>query len=227
MKKNLCILAFALFSAFSYAQTGFQVNETSLTYDVPDPDEVEQILKTYVKNTSGATTVFRWVRRTICMDTLAYGNSVCIGLNCFEQTTETKTFELAAGEETELSMHLWRNAAGSPLATIEVDLFPDAQPTNSVTVKFYYGVCTSGTTAPGSFEALEVFPNPSTQYVQVLNAEDASQVRLYDMTGALLLSHDLSTGNQIDLSGLNSGLYSLRISDVSGARNSIRVITKQ
>jgi Secretion system C-terminal sorting domain len=227
MFRYLLVFVLALCAQFAQAQTGFHVGELALENPNPDPNEIEQILATHVKNTSNASTLYRWVRTTVCT-TPEYGNSVCIGANCFEQTENTRTFTLDAGDSTELSMHLWRNLPdGNPFSTIEVELFPDATPANTVTVRFTYGVCTSITSEPGAYPSLEVFPNPTTQFVTISDFADATRVEMYDLSGALVRTHDLATSAQIDVADLAQGTFILRVTNQDRSRKQLLSFVKQ
>ncbi len=224
--KQIFTLIFACIALLTNAQVGYHVGDLYLELPNPDPNEIEQVLSTHVKNTSSAQTTLRWVRTTICTDT-AYGNSVCIGQNCFEQTTNSKTFSLMPNDSTELSLHLWKNANGNPVATVEVELYPENNPSNAVVVKFVFGLCTSLVVEPGAYPDLKVFPNPAHQYLHIENFGLAAQAEIVNLSGAQVLRHDLSQGQVIDISELPVGQYLVRFSDASGQKRTTRAFAKQ
>jgi hypothetical protein len=226
MKKIVVTLFVACISFCATAQTGYTVAHLFLENPNPDPVEIEQILETLVKNTSTSTTTYRWVRTTLCTDP-AYGNSVCIGDNCYEQTTDTKTFELAPNDSTKMSMHLWKNGTGNPVAIVEVELYPDNAPGNAVVVKFVYGICTSLTVEPGAFPDLKIFPNPTTQFLQMDNLGLATRLEVLDAKGSVVITHDLTQSQTVDVSGLASGQFIARFSDDKGEKRTTRVFAKQ
>ena len=226
MKKYLLSLSLLAIYVMSHAQTGFHVDDLTLEFPNPDPSEIEQILATHVKNTSNTTTTYRWIRETICTDP-GYGNSICIGISCYEQTTGTNTFQLAPGDSTEMSIHLWKNDVGMPNSEVHVEIYPENQPGNSVTTKAYFGQCTTATTEPGDFANLTIYPNPAADFLLVENATGATFVRIYDVAGALVLNHDLLRGYRIDLTQLSAGIYTARVSNAIETKSSVRIISKQ
>lgn len=65
-----------------------------------------------------------------------------------------------------------------------------------------------------SAEAVTVFPNPSTGFVQVKSAQPNFKVLVYSLNGALLKSqHMTQTENMLDLSSLSKGMYYITIED--------------
>jgi Secretion system C-terminal sorting domain len=227
MFKYLFTALLLVFSVFCSAQTGFSVAELHHVLPEPDTTEFEQVLETRLTNTSSAPITFRWVRKTLCTDP-NYGNSVCIGSLCYEQTEDTRTFELLPGGFTDVSMHLWKNGPGNATSDIEVRIFPEATPANVALLTFKYGVCTIiPTTEPGQYATLNIYPNPTSRYIRVEQYDDAVSAQIFDQSGALVLSHDLNQGNQISLESLYSGTYLVRIANADGSKQSIRSFMKQ
>jgi hypothetical protein len=63
---------------------------------------------------------------------------------------------------------------------------------------------------PESSETISIFPNPSSEYIQI-NAEKIIDVELFDMSGKRLLSKTVMPNEQIDVSPLNNGIYFITI----------------
>jgi len=64
---------------------------------------------------------------------------------------------------------------------------------------------------------IEVFPNPSSDFVNVVSNKNLGNIYLYDLTGKLLY-HNGSTGTSIQLSihGLSNGIYFLKTDEYVG-----------
>ncbi len=63
-----------------------------------------------------------------------------------------------------------------------------------------------------------IFPNPTSELLQVINLEENAQLQLYDMQGKLVI--ELNTNNkkaQINMSDLESGVYTLRVNYAEGS----------
>jgi dienelactone hydrolase len=63
---------------------------------------------------------------------------------------------------------------------------------------------------PTPTEALAVFPNPTSQFIQ-FTAKKSFEIELYDVTGKLLLSKMAMPNELIDVSQLTNGVYFIRI----------------
>ena len=62
---------------------------------------------------------------------------------------------------------------------------------------------------------LSVWPNPATERIHV-EVSDAVEARLFDLTGRLVGSYQFQQGtNIVDLSGLNEGVYILRVNGIT------------
>ena len=58
---------------------------------------------------------------------------------------------------------------------------------------------------------LSVFPNPATEYIDLRFSDEESRVvTVYDINGKLVIEHQCSSIDRIDILGLNSGIYHLR-----------------
>ncbi len=71
----------------------------------------------------------------------------------------------------------------------------------------------SSFTRPAELKQIQVFPNPSIDFIQVRgDIEFPSAIRIYNMTGRLIREERLESGDQqIDISGLQEGLYIIRL----------------
>ncbi|MFN8309947.1 MAG: T9SS type A sorting domain-containing protein [Chitinophagales bacterium] len=70
-----------------------------------------------------------------------------------------------------------------------------------------YGLATSITEVKTVSEPFIVSPNPFSNVIRILNIKERGDVRVYDLIGNLLFEKQNFDGEQIDLSGLQQGLY--------------------
>jgi hypothetical protein len=79
---------------------------------------------------------------------------------------------------------------------------------------------TSTFSRPAKLEQIKVYPNPSSDYVQVMgDMEYPAAMRIYNMTGRLIREVKLESGEQqIDISGLQEGLFIIRLSGKKDSR---------
>ncbi|MEM1000043.1 MAG: T9SS type A sorting domain-containing protein [Bacteroidota bacterium] len=76
--------------------------------------------------------------------------------------------------------------------------------------------------------ALEIFPNPVTDYAFVRGIEGQIQIKLYDLRGKLLRSQEMSgEEDRLDLSGLPRGMLMVEVLDAQGTLRSTMRLVKQ
>jgi len=68
----------------------------------------------------------------------------------------------------------------------------------------------------GESNKLSVFPNPFTESITIQNVNEEHQIQIIDMSGRLIYSSNIAKGQQLNLSQLNSGIYSLQLFDKKG-----------
>jgi len=79
---------------------------------------------------------------------------------------------------------------------------------------------------------VELYPNPASDVVDVVysGTGSAMMIQLFDMTGRIVTTQELGSGapgifrKSIDISGLNSGAYNVRIVDENGAFGTKRLV---
>jgi ELWxxDGT repeat protein len=64
-----------------------------------------------------------------------------------------------------------------------------------------------GVTNQEDISNIEIFPNPSTDFIYFSKETDISDIKLFDMNGKLVLHQQKLTGNKIDIKDLSSGNY--------------------
>ena len=75
-------------------------------------------------------------------------------------------------------------------------------------------------TKPAERIQIQVFPNPSSDFIQLAGVlEFPSLMRIYNMTGRLIWEERLESGDQqVDVSGLQEGLFIIRMNGKSSSR---------
>lgn len=76
----------------------------------------------------------------------------------------------------------------------------------------------SVTTKTGEIKVrnIQVYPNPSTDYIMISGLQEVSDISIFDMSGKLVLR--TKSAGKVDISGLDNGLYLLRIGDEKTVR---------
>jgi len=78
----------------------------------------------------------------------------------------------------------------------------------------------SSFTKPAERIQIQVFPNPSSDFIQLAGDIDfPSHIRIYNMTGRMVREERLESGDQqVDVSGLQEGLFIIRMNGKSSSR---------
>jgi len=112
----------------------------------------------------------------------------------------------AVGDGTVTVVATARDGSGVQ-ATIQITI------SNQTTGIFFY-------LKPSDQNPIRVFPNPSSDYIQVGgDIAYPSVLRIYNMTGRLIREERLESGDQqVDVSGLQEGLFIIRMNGKSSSR---------
>lgn len=82
--------------------------------------------------------------------------------------------------------------------------------------QFQLGGTPSSTTNLLAADAVSVFPNPFGQQLNIMTAEDLLSVRIYSLTGRLLINQSPAQGNTVNTATLKPGVYLVRVETGAG-----------
>lgn len=72
----------------------------------------------------------------------------------------------------------------------------------------YVGASISTNINEGTAKSISVSPNPASDFINM--GEYSGSIKIYDMKGSLMFSHNASVNERIDISSLQNGVYVLR-----------------
>ena len=75
-------------------------------------------------------------------------------------------------------------------------------------------------------ETIQIYPNPMTSELVLEGLNQEYSAEILNQYGLVVISKDISTKNTIDVSGLNSGMYFLRLYDYKGTVKLARKLLK-
>ena len=73
---------------------------------------------------------------------------------------------------------------------------------------------------------LNVYPNPTTDIVNIDTDEQLSNYIIYDVSGRQIQSNLFAGSNQINLQNVNSGVYFIKVTTVQGNSGTVKVVKK-
>jgi len=74
-------------------------------------------------------------------------------------------------------------------------------------------------------DALQVFPNPAKNYINIVGSSEGSDLMIIDMQGRVVLDQVKTSGvDKIDVHGLENGMYHLQVVSNNGILESRRIV---
>jgi PKD repeat protein len=98
------------------------------------------------------------------------------------------------------------------IKTIKMDGFTDAGCESSTSTQI--NIVASGLLEAANAMGMELFPNPASNEVSISWTNGGSgSIELFDVSGKLVLTAEVSSGNKLNLAGLTKGVYLLKLSN--------------
>jgi hypothetical protein len=194
----------------------------------------EPVAYGHVTNNTSEEILMRWER--VIVDAPAeWEYRTCDGNQCYSLSTSTNweignpAFQipdtLSANEiESTLDLHvLPRGVAGT--GTIHINLYSVDNPTEVITTAIYE-ITISGVSSVSEQERqnLRVFPNPTTNFIELSNTDVVDEVLVYNLLGKQVRSFDVVNNEKYSLNGLPNGIYMVSLlNDEEGILKTVRV----
>lgn len=225
MKKIYVLFAFIALlipSKSLFAQLSIAPNP--VYKDGVQPEDFEGVGYALVTNGFDYPLQLEWELTVIEMSE-GWQAAVCDINNCYTPAVTVMGFQLAAGQEGTMDVHVYPNGLeGSAIIQVEVYQANDLTNITSATYFFNHSVGV----AEKFSEAINVYPNPTQDFVTIDNYENrVAAVELYNVSGKLVLRSDLNGSDRISLQELTSGNYILKLVDENANIVSTNLIVKQ
>ena len=130
----------------------------------------------FVVNNSNSTKTFVWDRVAVDVPT-PWASAICDLNNCYLPFVSTKEFELEAGEEGTMDVHIYPggnpgvlNGATPGVGTVTIRIYELDNPTNEEFGTFTFTI-TDGVSSVTyiEHEKIEIYPNPELNAFQLLS----------------------------------------------------------
>lgn len=101
--------------------------------------------------------------------------------------------------------------------TVTATAYLDNNPTNTITIgPLTVSNCTTTSIKETNInDSFEIFPNPTSQFVNIKNIEEQSRVSILDLKGSSVFSKVLFNDDVLNIEALSPGVYFLRIETAS------------
>jgi Secretion system C-terminal sorting domain len=208
MKKSVIFLLFsiAIFSV-SVAQTVTTLKLTPMAQTtIANKDSFDVVLKSVLKNTSAKPKTIVWTRifQTI---TSTWTVSICDKNTCWATRVNTETFTLAAGEESNIDVHLYPNATvGS--AIVNVVLTDRDSSAVSLIGRYGFNLPVATQDSRNAYPDIKIYPNRTPQYFTIKDVENrVFEAAIFDNTGKQVSVFKNPTNQLLSVSDLAAGHY--------------------
>jgi hypothetical protein len=203
------------------AQTVIEPNPVQIN-DI-DVTEFEVVAYSTVTNESSFNVTYEWTRNEIEI-TEEWSSAICDKNQCYLSWVSSQEFSLAPGEEGTLDVHVYPNDAEGA-AIIEVEVTDVTNPDNTDTGLYLFNNTLN--TVERLSNAISVYPNPAFNDLFLENPSNVELVEFYDIRGKLHLSAQVNGNMSIDISGLSSGNYIIRMWNSNNEQVSTNLLMKQ
>lgn len=212
---STALLFFLGFSALASAQSTFSVSATEVwkiaPHNVPSVDGHFTIT-----NLTNNTHTFRWTRNVINI-TGGCETQVCDINLCYTPPVSTRFFELEPNATGPMTMYFlnYDSIVGAN-GVIHMKMVNEDVPTDSVVVTFLFTSPLSSTDNPLPKANVKIFPNPTTDYFMLDNADAVHRVRLFSLDSREVARFTATPGEQYSVAEQPAGAYIIVLEDKEG-----------
>lgn len=217
-------LLFTLFFALGLYQVA-NAQEQSAYHVHPNPSDTITTMDTYdspahgeIKNVSNGTITVKWERNEVFLSP-NITTAVCDPVTCWFPGVSTKSFQLQKDSMGQLTVHFYNSMAdpapgqaGSGIVHLKLTNLDNAADTLTAIYTF------SSLTATNELPAANVklYPNPTTDFFTLTNAEEVASMRLFTIDGREVARFLHSSDNTYSIANQPVGNYVLSFEDKNG-----------
>lgn len=203
----------------------------------PNPVETEGDIQSFdiaahgiLKNNESEDLLLRWRRIEIDMppqwSTWVCDNNLCYG-PATSQTPDGFPMDIKAGEGGTMDVHINPNeTVGTGIVKIEIALYNDTTVILD-TATYVFDALLTSTAELTPRGPIKVFPNPTTNYIMLSDAEGIDEMVVYNLMGREVRSFQAAEGRRYPVADLPNGVYLLSlVSEEEGIIKTLRLSKK-
>lgn len=215
MKNQLLILALQvslghclLAQAPSVFDLSPNPSDTVVTLDVLDAPAYARI-----KNLTADSIFIKWERHIIQLSPGVL-SAICDPDRCWYVSTNSHTFGLAPDSSGQLTVHFVQQVEQASSGIVYLKLRNQQNAADSLTAIYTYSTLTGTGELPEA--KVKLFPNPTTDFFTLENAEAVAAIRLFTLDGQELARFENKADNTYSLVNQLAGNYVLALEDKNG-----------
>jgi len=207
-----------LFTAYFLPSIAAQSLSTYTVYPNPSdtvtaPDITLATAFTEIKNLSSDSIFVKWVRTIIYLSPNV-SSAVCDPDQCWFLTTQTNTFGLAGDSVGKIYVSFGHPENEVSSGIVHLYLNNVDQITDTLTAIYSFNTLSGTSNLPDAY--VKLFPNPTTDYFRLENAEEAAIMRLYTLDGREVARFEKKADNTYSIANQPVGNYVLSFEDKNG-----------
>ncbi len=195
--------------------------QTSSTFEVfPNPSDTVTAMEVFdspayaqIKNVSVDSLFVKWERQVISV-TPGLLTAVCDPARCWFVTTNTQSFGLAPDSVGELTVHFVNNSGQAASGIVHLKLTNLNNGGDTLTAIYTYSTLTGTNELPAA--NVKLFPNPTTDFFTLTNAEEVASMRLFTIDGREVARFIYAADNTYSIVNQPVGNYVLSFEDKNG-----------
>ncbi len=203
------------------ARAQFTIDDDTLyTYGfagTQSTDFVDLWAHTVIRSTNASPETILWNRINNNLPDVNWGSAICDIISCRTPEVSLDSFTFANGGDTGvLSFHFYtKNINGEAWMTVRFSRASNPMEFKDVVIncKAWKPV---GITTPG-LKSLNIYPNPASNLIKIDNREIGNaSLKVYNSLGQIVMELPFLETISLDIAGLNSGIYTVKIEGVNG-----------
>lgn len=225
--KNLFTILFA-FGLVGLASAQSFSLEPNVVEIASSPDSTDVIAHNDIVNHAPFSKNIRWTRTILCINPDTACVQVCDLNLCYLCHISSKVFTLGPSATGLITVHYIKDLGISGSAIVKLDFVNTANSSDSTSATYIFNSCVpAGTESPLPEATVKVFPNPTTDFFALEEADAVAQVHLYAADGRQLESWTATPGTHYSLATFPAGLYYVVLQDGQGRLFQATTIRKQ
>ncbi|MCB0657924.1 MAG: T9SS type A sorting domain-containing protein [Saprospiraceae bacterium] len=168
--------------------------------------------KASLTNTSDHTITVRWIRKIMELS-MGWQTAVCDKNACYIPSIDTMLLELAAGETSNMDIHIYPNGVPGQ-SSIELTIV-DVDDSDNKVVGMYLFNQTSAVKETIRQDDVKIYPNPATEYFKVETRDVLAKIDMYNIVGDRVKTFYAYRNKRYYVDDLPDGLYLVRLIDVN------------
>lgn len=157
----------------------------------------------------------RWTRTEVFLSDPSLQTQVCDNIACYLPSVSSKTFPLDGNETISIIVHMLNPNSLPAQAIVHLKFSNENVPTDTLTAVYLFDATVSANEPVGN-AGIKVFPNPTSDYFQLQDANEVTEVRMYSLDGRLVMQRNATPDQRYTLNNFTPAAYVVALVNAQG-----------